>query len=601
MQVRGAAVLLNLMLAPAALQQVAQSLYALSKAESNDTLFLEAGLLPRMLKLIRRAADPARGLPPNAAVLLAGAIKNSTISSRVRAAVIAADGAMLIGWLLRSPALGSADTSTLIAVQASGVLRNLAASSAHTPLLLAADSLRSICGLLAMRAAQPDVALNVARIMSKLSTQPTAQSAIMANGGLLRALLRTTRLHARDDKMRAATLRFAFAFGNLTAADAANSATLAAIPGAVDTALDLLVASAMLLRDAPASAAARGSASLDEAATHAVRWVANLATHEDAGKPIARDSRVAAAVTAIFGCRTAESSEELLLHSAHLVSNVSFYTALFSVEAWDEQEGGGNVLLALPPDAVLRPLVPLLVGDNDDGVAQALRTLGNFCRVPSARDFVRDSRADEALVLLMGSKSAETLRAVAGVLVNVTCTAQASARLAEIGVGRALAGALLSVLPAATEAYSRPSEEEEEAQCKSGSQCDASSAEAPLIQRTAVVLVQLLVNMLSFHTGSETAPLDYPPESSEPRRPGTPPDDAYRQGMAAPAAAFEFGGDFWGLADAIVGSLQNAQDHGAWRKDDAALLCQAEAALLRFAPTDVTEDAPRDLETMPEP
>ena len=99
-------------------------------------------------------------------------------------------------------------------------------------------------------------------------------------------------------------------------------------------------------------------------------------------------------------------SEELVLNTVSLVTNLTYYASSSSV-LWERR------LECVPI------LARMLFVDNHEAVLEAARAFGNLSRCPAARTRMRDTRVDEALVLLLDHSDPQVLAAAAGVVVNL--------------------------------------------------------------------------------------------------------------------------------------------------------------------------------------
>jgi hypothetical protein len=226
-QFRVATICLALPAAPATTVEIARLLYQLSKDAGNDQLFAEALLLPLMVKHIRQACDCQDRIKHEVAVLLTTALKNATTDTENRQLLVAADGALVLSYILRSEAVQAASSrhpgrkaAGTLAVQALGVLRNLAASRTLLPELRKADVLKGLRGALTLAGSSKEVAFGVARILCKLTLDNSMVMGALAQPDLLKVLVKCARQHLDQPST---TLRFTYAFGNLVAQSQENA------------------------------------------------------------------------------------------------------------------------------------------------------------------------------------------------------------------------------------------------------------------------------------------------------------------------------------------------------------------------------------------
>lgn len=224
-QFRVATICLAMSPAPSTAMDMGRMLYQLSKDSSNDALFTERGLIPAIIKNVRQVSQKGseRGVQHDAAVLLVAVLKNATLDRNNRLLVAEANGPLVLSYLLRSEAVQAAgspgakaalhnDAATTLAVQAIGVVRNLAASKELLPLLRDGDILKGLRGALVLCGNDADVAFGVARVLCKLSLDPRTVMDTMAQPDLLRSFVRLASTYVDEP---AINLRFTYAFGNL--------------------------------------------------------------------------------------------------------------------------------------------------------------------------------------------------------------------------------------------------------------------------------------------------------------------------------------------------------------------------------------------------
>lgn len=188
------------------------------------------------------------------------------------------------------------------------------------------------------------------------------------------------------------------------------------------------------------------SASPDEAASAIGYFAANVCTTAEAAAPIARRSDVAHASARLLMLCNKAAFYDASLHLAEFIRNITFYDRVSILPDFDTPEAGGSAFLALPPEVILRPVIPMMLSPAPETAAAAAGAVGNLMRIPRARAYACKSCADEGLVLLLGSQNVNVVKAAAGALVNLACDCAGCIKLAELGVGSALAEALITSL-----------------------------------------------------------------------------------------------------------------------------------------------------------
>lgn len=232
-QFRVASIILALPGSPASALQMARLLYTRSKDPEHDRLFAEQNLIPLMIKHIRQAADCQEGVRHDTAVLLTAVLKNTTTVEVNRQPVVAAEGACVLSYLLRSRSVqelpaGSEqrNSSVTLAVQAIGVFRNLAASRELIPELRTAKVLEGLRGALSLAGKSNDVAYGVARVLCKLTMDPRVVMDAFAQPEFLKVLVKCACEHCIHP---GTMLRFAYAFGNMIGSRPENAVSFAGV------------------------------------------------------------------------------------------------------------------------------------------------------------------------------------------------------------------------------------------------------------------------------------------------------------------------------------------------------------------------------------
>lgn len=188
------------------------------------------------------------------------------------------------------------------------------------------------------------------------------------------------------------------------------------------------------------------SATPDEAASAIGYFAANVCTTAEAAAPIARRKDIAHASARLLMLCNKAAFYDASSHLAEFIRNITFYDHVSVLPDFDTPEAGGSAFLSLPPEVILRPVIPMMLSPAPDTAAAAAGAVGNLMRIPRAREYACKSCADEGLVLLLGSQNVSVVRAAAGALVNLACDCAGCIKLAELGVGSAVAEALISSL-----------------------------------------------------------------------------------------------------------------------------------------------------------
>ncbi|GLC63212.1 hypothetical protein PLESTF_000012300 [Pleodorina starrii] len=440
---KACAIVLRVVKSRQPLLQTAKLLYRLSKDGSNDGLFRREGLLEPlvhtvhiMVASVRGSHNPANMHEP--LVYMNGCLKNISNEAHNQKALVKLGTLHVLAALLtqmadqaRSGDEGLTESCGQVAVQVSGVLRNLAVPSHNASAFLAAGvlpALRAACSALSR---QVEVVLNAGRILSKLSLHEGCQAAIGADTAYAPLLVQLLGQYADN---RAILLRVAFVLGNLTTTSNEYREQVCNVPFALVTVVGILQRYAF--GGPGAEGGSGGSAATDRlsrAASHedclvkVLRLTANLAIWPDAGHALAEEAHVAGALLHLLEVHSFEAAEELVLNTVCALTNLSYY------QSDTQPEGFTNKVLALPPSRLMPRITPLLMCDNEEAVIEAARVYGNFSRSPEVRDYMQAARVVEALVLLLDHSNSEVLYSVCGTLINFTMDASRKAVLGSLG------------------------------------------------------------------------------------------------------------------------------------------------------------------------
>lgn len=270
-------------------------------------------------------------------------------------------------------------SSAQVAVQSSGLLRNLAATSAHAGAFAEGGNLSeaAAASLAQWAGAHGEVALNLTRVLAKLSLLPACAEGMAqegaegkAHGGLMRQLIDVLAGRPMD---RAIVLRAAFVLGNLTTDSNEARERVGALAGSVATLVGLLETylqepsaprsphldlpplsprpslrcplpsplTTSIHRPTSPSPSPRfphspmrllrskepsKRATREEVLVKVVRLLANLAMDPNLGPDIASEPSVASCLLDILQQHTLEDAEELVLNCTALATNLSFYS-----------------------------------------------------------------------------------------------------------------------------------------------------------------------------------------------------------------------------------------------------------------------------------
>lgn len=241
-------------------------LFKLSKAESNDRRFRELGLLPLLLGVISNGspvvgasgsnggggAAAAEGASSETLLYATGALKNTSADSANQKVLVSlgAVGAFAAALraqtqrLVRQPA-GAAPATPRhgaggdvaasvskgvkpahVLVQLTATLRNVAVSGSSRKQFVSSGCVEELCALIAAAPAHAELALNVSRVLAKLSLHEDVRTRIDSRPLHLDALLQSLKLHQGERQL---LIRLCFILGNLSASHDTNREKIATL------------------------------------------------------------------------------------------------------------------------------------------------------------------------------------------------------------------------------------------------------------------------------------------------------------------------------------------------------------------------------------
>lgn len=244
------------------------------------------------------------------------------------------------------------------------------------------------------------------------------------------------------------------------------------------------------------------SATPDEAASAIGYFAANVCTTAEAAAPIARRSDVAHASACLLMLCNKAAFYDASLHLAEFIRNITFYDRVSILPDFETPEAGGSAFLSLPPEVILRPVIPMMLSPAPETAAAAAGAVGNLLRIPRARAYACKSCADEGLVLLLSSQNMNVVKAAAGALVNLACDCAGCIKLAELGVGSALAEALITSLGRSMADLDAHTPAYQSARCHRTRDTKRRDLVADGVKECEELL-QLLCCLLKWHVGAE--------------------------------------------------------------------------------------------------
>ena len=328
-----------------------------------------------------------------------------------------------------------------VAVQATGVLRNLCLLKRHLPQVWSSGAVDSLLRVLPRLRRHSEVGLNAARILAKLTLHEPARARFVAVPAYVASLLELVSL-APHRAPAALVIRVMFSLGNLTATNEATRQRLGRHPDAVPAIGTLLTNhTKLLVANLPRSAQAAGQggtpsggtgsdAKLPKPAAEAAdvlvktcRTAAHLAMDPSIAAGMLQASGVGTALGALLEALPSplpQSLVELALNTLAVCTNLAFHPAPPSDGA-DGQQG----CLASHCDTIAPSLVKLMQDPHDDVVVHAVRTAANLCRRPGTRNALAAAASGgivSAAVTLLHHRKREAALTACGLLMNIVLT-----------------------------------------------------------------------------------------------------------------------------------------------------------------------------------
>ena len=471
------------------------SLFRLSRQPDNDGVLWP--LLPLLLL-------PSTVLPSKQTLMcLFSLLVNATMSDEGARAVACTDW---MEWLLQrvedelsQPTDGALvdaqveEKRITVCVEVTAIMRNIACAPQAHRLFIAAlpPSLRSeqptpltstlsprspptaldrLCMLLLRFPSHASLALNVLRILSKLSLHSQCRAVLDRQVEAMEAMV--AMLHSFHGKL-ALCVRVCFTLGNLTMTNADNRFVIAdaiIVTSSGSTTDGLSVLLSLLTRTHQrnnkllalmATASSSSSSTASSSAKHRlmlrenidllvklIRLIANLAIHHDVGRRLVEDDRTAVLVDVLRyaaarkeGARQAdededstrpsnssiaaedEKTEELILNAISCMTNLSFYHSTRPSTTTPTADQAITFLFH-PLTSVLPLLTPHLLSPTRDTLTSLLRLLANVSRLGHARRLLYDAAVDEAVLLLLSHSDGEVVEVCAGIVLNCSVDEQ---------------------------------------------------------------------------------------------------------------------------------------------------------------------------------
>ncbi|CAH1799821.1 unnamed protein product [Owenia fusiformis] len=436
--IRVARVVLQLKVTANNLTNVCKLIFKVSRNERNDQLFLKDTIIEDLLPVV--TID--HNAQPEALVYCIGALKflsgNSTIVKHMSmAGCISALGQQLAA-INKANAESSkpSGTGANVLVQLTATLRNLANVSNSRQEFLDSSIMENLCPPLISYPSDVDLALNVSRILSKLTTHTDCCAKVCNTGSYYKAFLNTLATHRKNEDL---VVRVGFILGNLTAKSENAREQLFAAPKALETLL--AVFKHYLLEDLQESNASKDqnqngvktdnlpSSKTEDVLTKLLRVIANLSINEMIGSSIATNRTCIKYLIQILENKDISQSEELILNTMVTLNNLTYYPVKKSAIVDLDTE-------------LTEACMKLMLADHMEGMAEAGRVFGNLTRRKTVRDILVNNKVDEMMVALLDSGSREVVFTACGVMINIMVDEEKRAVLKQEGGIRKLVDVL---------------------------------------------------------------------------------------------------------------------------------------------------------------
>ncbi|KAI9006130.1 armadillo-type protein [Gaertneriomyces semiglobifer] len=426
--IAGCALVLMLTRNERVLQNACKLLFKLSKNKSYDSSFRIYQCIDSLLTFALTYAEISRspskfyGSPCANVIYAFGALKNISDDSqnvvemvRIGSIRLLAKAANMI-CDTQVPSLSDDDfmQAVQILTQITATLRNLFSCRKHQ--LESLEPIDDNTGILVidvfMKIIQPDTGvtdsgelmLNLARILSKLSLHDRCLE-ICRRSENTDALIQ---LVLRFQTEKPLLNRLCFVLGNLTSTLSSTHYRLRDhVPDLVallDMYLSVELESTESDDENTQEMKSNGSES-EEVLIKLIRLHGNLAVDAECGYSMVRMLEFQALPDLLDG-RSYHEHDEMVLNVIRAFANFTFYNT------------PDNVLLKRSTD-ICRLLVPLLLSDNVEMIAEACRVIGNLSRQANAREVLLAQRVTEILTVLLNHTNADVLYPACGAMINL--------------------------------------------------------------------------------------------------------------------------------------------------------------------------------------
>ncbi|XP_064026127.1 armadillo repeat-containing protein 2 isoform X2 [Pogoniulus pusillus] len=423
-----AKIILAMKVAGKNLLSVCKLAFQICRNDRNDPIVQNEGLLDHLLEVLR-----TEDLQKNSEALLycMGAIKFMSGNAALLNEMVDKGAVeMLLQLMKQMNNITGNDThfSSLghLLVQLTATLRTLAACPAARRQLLGAAAASELGVALELRAEDREVCACILSIFSKLSSY---DDFCAASADCSRCYSIFLALLNKHQKQQDVVVRIVFILGNLTANSNQAREQFFRHKGSINTLLSLFQTYHDLdvnaqkqchEREGAGESCPKHPSEAEDVQIKVIRVLANLSVHPSIGAALAASHRVVELLVAVLESKAIADCEELVIHAATAISNLSYYKVKSSA-VQDKKLHIAEMLLKL------------LMSNNVDGAVEAVRGFGNLSQYHEICDFIVQKKAYKFMIALLDSKNQDVCFSACGVLLNLTAEQDKGALLMEEG------------------------------------------------------------------------------------------------------------------------------------------------------------------------
>ncbi|XP_007255732.2 armadillo repeat-containing protein 2 [Astyanax mexicanus] len=396
------------------LLNICKLIFKISRSSSNDVLFQKNSIIDSLLPLLQCEDLYSNG---EAVLYTVGSLKllsgNCALSRLLLAKDFISVLLQLAQKLLRltdpdalpdhNPTVAGRDQNPIaghILVQLTAALRNMADLSESRPMFTSNDVFSTLCKIMDLYQDDQDVCLNVARILSKLSSYAGCCYALSETLCCYRLFLDLLSKHSRKQNL---VVRLLFTLGNLAARSSEARERVYEEEGAAD----ILIGLFQHYHRAAFLASKNPQHEEEDVLVKLIRVLANLSIHPTVGRALAANALCVQLLLEVMEVRSVEESTELVVNASATINNLSYY----------QEEG---TVVRAQHTHISKLLLRLLLSSNMDVVLEATRVFGNLSQIKYVRHFIIENKVHQFIVTLLDSKNPDVCFSACGVLMNLS-------------------------------------------------------------------------------------------------------------------------------------------------------------------------------------